>query len=195
MMLVNPASATPIVLSHYGVTPFGFVLKVLFALQACKFFAEGRRNGSLELLLCTPLTNREIVRGVALGLWRSFSWPLVAFFVFLFAPLGARLASAFFFHQVEPALGAFGGSFLGGIYTVRMLMDLLAVTWFGMGMALSVKKPQLAPALTILYVLILPAVLSMCFLDVVPDVFFIIWGMTKSRVELRHVLVQQYREG
>jgi len=192
VFVVSSSSATPLALSHYGVAPFGFVFKVLFALQACKFFAEARRTGSLELLLCTPLTNREVVRGVAFGLWHAFCLPLVGFLVVLFAPLGLGLARAFWSRQVEPAFGAFGGSVLGGIYTVRMLMDLLAICWFGMGLALTLRKPQLAPALTILYVLILPAILSACFLDVVPDVFFIIWGMAKTRTDLRHVLVQQY---
>lgn len=192
LLLINPGSATSIVFSHYGVAPFGFVLKVLFAFQTCKFFSEGRRDGSLELLLCTPLTNREIVRGHALGLWRSFCWPLAAFLACLFAPLGVRLASGILSFRMEPALGALGGSILGGIYTVRMLMDLLAVCWLGMGLAISIKKPQLATGLTILYVLILPAVLSFCFFDIIPDIFFIAWGMAKTKTDLRRRVVQQY---
>jgi hypothetical protein len=195
MSIVNPSSATPLLVSHYGVAPFGFSIKVLFAIQACKFFSEGRRNGSLELLLCTPLTNREIVRSVVNGLWRNFCWPLIGFFVFLFAPLGVHIASGLFSRQVQPTLGAVGGAFLGLIYSVRMLMDLLAITWFGMGMALSIKKPQLAPMLTILFVLILPAILSVCFLDIIADVFFIAWGLAKVQLDLRQRLMQQFTAG
>jgi ABC-type transport system involved in multi-copper enzyme maturation permease subunit len=35
----------------YGAKPCGFVLKMLVASQACRFFAESRRTGALELLL------------------------------------------------------------------------------------------------------------------------------------------------
>src|SRR6266851_784122 len=38
----------------------GFLLKILLAFQACRFFVEARRTGALELLLCTPLRNSEI---------------------------------------------------------------------------------------------------------------------------------------
>ena len=65
-------------LSVYGVRPFGFLLKWLLALQACRFFVEARRSGALEMLLCTPLTSRDIIRGQALALRKSFLWPVVS---------------------------------------------------------------------------------------------------------------------
>jgi ABC-type transport system involved in multi-copper enzyme maturation permease subunit len=191
-LLFQRPSATALMLSHSYVEEFGFVLKMLFAIQACKFFSEGRCNGNLELLLCTPLKSREIVNGVAFGLWLRFRWPLIIFILFLFLPLSARFATAFFHGQIALTLDTFGVSFLGGVYTVRMLLDLLAITWFGIGMALSMKKPQLASGLTILYVLILPSVLSACFLDIVPDVFFIVWGTSKAGSALRRFPLQQW---
>jgi ABC-type transport system involved in multi-copper enzyme maturation permease subunit len=192
MLLRMPASATPMVLSHYGVAPFGFLFKILFALQACKFFSESRRNGTLELLLSTSLTDREIVQGQVSALWRGFLWPLVTFCCLTFAPGGLQLAMALFTRNFQSIPTAFGSSFLAGIYTVRFLADLLAVCWFGMALALSLKKSQLAPALTVLYVLVLPAILAACFLDLLPDIFFILWGVARTRSNLRQFLVRQY---
>jgi ABC-type transport system involved in multi-copper enzyme maturation permease subunit len=177
---------------HYTVMPFGFLLKLLFALQASKFLSESRRDGTLELLLCTPLTDREIIRGQVSALWRGFGWPVAIFLAVLFAPLGVQLVLAIWTKNFEPVFGVFGGSFLAGITSVRMVVDLLAVCWFGMGLAVSMRKPQFAPAMTIVIVLILPAILSSCFLDLVPDIFFIFWGMSRTRRDLRHLLIEQY---
>src|SRR5262249_16008071 len=155
--------------------PFGFLLKLLFALQACKFLSESRRDGTLELLLCTPLTDREIIRGQVSALWRSFGWPVGVFLAVLFASLALQLLFAIWTRNFEPVPGVLGGSFLAGMTSVRMVVDLMAVCWFGMGLAVSMRKPQFAPAMTIVIVLVLPAVLSSCFLDLVPDIFFISW--------------------
>jgi ABC-type transport system involved in multi-copper enzyme maturation permease subunit len=179
------------VLAGYAVIPFGFLLKVLFALQACRFFAEGRRNGTLELLLCTPLSDREIIRGQMLALWRSFSAPLVAFVVLLFLPVTWRLVSAVFSRNLQSLAPALPFSLLGGMYAVRMTLDLLAICWVGMALALTMKRPALAPALTILFVLILPSVLW--WADILVDLLLIAWGAGRCRQDLRRVIAQQYQ--
>jgi len=45
--------------------------------QACRFFVEARRSGLLELMLATPLTEREIVAGHWRALRRMFVWPVL----------------------------------------------------------------------------------------------------------------------
>ncbi len=179
------------VLSAYWILPFGFLFKVLFALQSCRFFAEGRRNGALELLVCTPLSTREIVWGQARAIWRAFQWPLTFFLIALFAPHLLRLITAIMVHEISPVLQSLSGSMIGAVYTVRMLADLAAVCWLGTALALTMKKPTLAPALTILYVLVLPAMLWWC--DVLCDLFFISWGINKCQQDLRWRLSNQYQ--
>ena len=80
----------------------------------------------------------------------------------------------------------------GGIYAVRMGMDLLAVSWFGMALSVTLKRPGLAPALTVLFVLILPSMLSFCWMDVLVDIFFITWGASKMQQDLRRRAALQY---
>ncbi|MBI3879993.1 MAG: ABC transporter permease subunit, partial [Verrucomicrobia bacterium] len=53
------------------------VLYLGVASQACRFLVDARRSGVLELLLATPLTDREIVRGQWRGLLRMFGLPLL----------------------------------------------------------------------------------------------------------------------
>ena len=170
--------------------PFGFLLKALFAFQVCRFFAEARRNGALEMLLCTPLTNREIIRGQSIAARRAFLWPVLIFTGVMFVPVGARVISGLSSLDFQQLLTGGFGFAMSAITAVRTVADFLALFWLGLWLALTTKKPNLAPALTILTVLILPSVL--CVFDVLADLFFILWGATKLQQDLRWVLAQQY---
>ena len=67
--------------------------------------------------------------------------------------------------------------------TISLLADILAVGWFGMWLALTMKRPVLAPALTILFVLVLPSCLYR--LDLVADMLFVSWGTTQLQQDFR----------
>ena len=60
------------------------------ASQACRFFVEARRSGFIELLLASPITERELVRGQWRALARMFGVP-VLMLVGIFA-VGAALS-------------------------------------------------------------------------------------------------------
>ncbi len=173
---------------------FGFVLKTLFVAQVCRFFVEARRNGTLEMLLCTPLTNREIIRGQALAIRRTFLWPLVTFLLLFLVPLLHQAISSFYaFHGQQFAVASVFGLASGAIKAVRTAADFLALFWFGLWTALTLKKPNYAPAVTLLAVQILPSVL--CWLDIFVDLFFIFLGVTKLQQDLRWVIATQFRGG
>ena len=55
---------------------FTLILYLLTASQAVRFFTEARRSGLLELLLATPLTERQIIFGQWRALWRMFGLPV-----------------------------------------------------------------------------------------------------------------------
>ena len=145
------------------------------------------------MLLCTPLTSRDIIRGQVLALRKSFLWPVVSLLALLIVPAIAGLLAARAWNY--PAwhalpLETVGFGFLaGGGYCLRMVADCYAIGAFGMWLALTVKKPGLAPALTILYVLVLPSFI--CWFDVLADLFFILWGVIKlSRIDLRALAIR-----
>jgi hypothetical protein len=165
-----------------------FLLKAVVAFQACRFFVEARRSGALELLLCTPLRNRDLIIAQWRAMLRIFLWPLIVFLVLSWTAIGfpAHRAAMSSFAPAPSALPSLRTGCLGALFlTVRMGADILAVGWFGMWLALTARKPGLAPALTILAILILPAMLV--HFDLVADMFFISWGTTRLQEDFRRL--------
>jgi hypothetical protein len=167
---------------------FAFLLKVLVAFQACRFFVEARRSGALELLLCTPLRNPDLINAQWRAVLRIFLWPLIIFLVlcWLAVVFPLDLVVGRTTALTQDALPTLGSGCLGAVFlTVRLGADILAIGWFGMWLALTVRKPGLAPALTILAVLILPVMLV--HFDLVADMFFISWGTTRLQEDFRRL--------
>ncbi len=52
-------------------------LKIWVITESCQQIIEARRSGALELLLSTPLTHHDIIRGQWLALRRQFGIPLI----------------------------------------------------------------------------------------------------------------------
>ena len=177
------------ILAYSGAKPFAFLLKILVAFQACRFFVETRRNGSLEVLLCTPLRNTEILSAQWRALRGIFLWPLIVFLLLQVVtasasppwPSSSRSLPRGAGNSLEMESGFLGIFFLAA----GLLADILAVGWSGMWLALTMKKPILAPALTILLVLVLPSCLYR--LDLVVDMLFISWGTTQLQQDFRWV--------
>jgi ABC-type transport system involved in multi-copper enzyme maturation permease subunit len=189
--IFSPRETGTMLLSWSGMRPFGFLLKALFTVQACRFFIQARRDGALEMLLSTPLTQREIIRGQTMAIRRAFLWPLAAFIGLLFLPVCVHVILGFHTLNLEQLMTGGFGLFMSAVSAVRTAADFFALFWFGLWLALTMKKPTLAPALTLLLVVILPSFL--CVLDLLADLFFILWGATKLQQDLRWVLARQYQ--
>jgi ABC-type transport system involved in multi-copper enzyme maturation permease subunit len=167
---------------------FAFLLKTLVAFQACRFFVETRRNGSLELLLCSPLRNADLLKAQWRALRRIFLWPLVVFLLLRVVAVISPLPLAPFSRGVPGAGNLMETGFLGIFFlTISLFADILAVGWFGMWLALTMKRPVLAPALTILFVLVLPSCLYR--LDLVADMLFVSWGTTRLQQDFRWLVL------
>ncbi len=160
VVLGNWGSVNEATLVYGGTKLLAFVLKMLLAFQACRFFSESRSSGALELLLCTPLGNSEIIRAQWRKLRRIFLWPsivLILLALVSFALVGRASLSA-----RGPWNAWIGEPGFGKVCWIALSLgaDALAVGWCGMWLSLSLRKPILAPALTIILVLILPSLLS-----------------------------------
>jgi len=188
----------------YVAWPFYFLLKVFFAIQACRFFSEAHRTGALEALCCTPLTTSSIISGQWMALRRIFLWPVIILILSQLACL-CFLGSSIFPGSVSSSVVVVNGaavksgaaampspvSFMGWYVPFLMLKqiansiaDFFAVGWFGMWLALSLKKPGTATGLTILYVLVLPAV-AFCVPTLATDTVFIVIGVSKLLQDFR----------
>jgi ABC-type transport system involved in multi-copper enzyme maturation permease subunit len=182
------SSAAPFFLS----LPFASLLltapaRIEVGIQASRFFAESRRTGALELLLCTPLTTDEIVKGHWLTLRRRFLAPVAAMVgLVLLLPV---------FGLVEAGMDSIlFAVFMGGkclFLAAAFIADVLAAGWVGMLVGLTAKKPSQAPGLTVLYTVALPA-FAFCVPDLVVSVPLIFWARDKLRRELRALSSPRY---
>jgi hypothetical protein len=174
--------------SGYAMWPFYFLLKIFIAIQACRFFGEARRTGAMELLCCTPLTMRAIVQGQWMLLRRVFLWP---FIVLLLGHLSCLIFAASHGGGMSgmPS-GAMPGAF--GFYLrykpflviPNHVADFFAIGWFGMWLAFSMQRPNMAAGLTILCVVILPTIVF-CVPTLATDAIFIAVGWVKLSEDFR----------
>lgn len=121
--------------------------KLWIALEAGQRLGEDRRSGAFELLLPTPLTVSDILRGQWQALRRQFLKPLVVVVV----------TEIVFFAIIRQAHRA------SGLLILAMLgvlpFDLLALVWVSMLFALTSKSQVRATMQAVLRVLILPWIL------------------------------------
>jgi hypothetical protein len=128
------------------------LIKVWFASEAGRQLAEDCNHGALELLLSTPLTVRDILRGQLLALQRQFLGPvtavLIVFFLFMMASLSGMTADE---DRVSWVL------FWGGGMAI-LIADLAGLYWVGMWQGLTAKNPNRATSAALLRILVLPCV-------------------------------------
>jgi len=132
----------------------GLVLNLMFkawvAGEAGRQLAEDRKLGALELLLSTPMTIRDILRGQLLALRRQFLAPLVVVLVTIFVFMWATLREP----DTEDMRSFVRLLCIGGM--VMIVADLIALYWVGMWQALSAKNPNRTASASVARILILP---------------------------------------
>jgi hypothetical protein len=138
-----------------GALALGFYLWT--ASQACRFFVEARRSGLVELMLETPLTVKDIVRGQWGALQRMFGLPVALF-------LCTQLFAGALSHQASwSGVRMSGGGpnlavtmIMAAASVVVMAANLIALSWFGMWMGLTSKSANLATLKTLVFVCVIP---------------------------------------
>src|ERR1041385_2390702 len=127
------------------------LLKLWVAVETGQRLAEDQKIGALELLLSTPLTVRDILRGQWLSLRRQFLWPLALVFAIELFLIVIVPHHTF---QMDSRIRSFGTA---GI--VLLALDLVTLVWVAMARALVAKSPNAASVSTVLRVLVLPWIL------------------------------------
>jgi len=126
------------------------ILKGWLASESGRQLAEDRKRGALELLLSTPLSPREILRGQRLALQRQFLGPLLAV---LLIELALMVASARDTANHDDS-GFLISTWLAAI--VMLIADVIALYWIGMWQAIISKNPNRAAGASAARVLVLP---------------------------------------
>ncbi len=131
--------------------------KCWVAMEASRRLGQDRRSGALELLLCTPLSVAEILRGQWLALWRQFggACALIVAADALFLALG--LKDSFSAEDRRDWILMW----LAG--TAMFVLDLAALALLSMWMSLKNRKPTQAGMGAILLVCVIPWVLFAAF--------------------------------
>jgi hypothetical protein len=119
---------------------FQSFLKLWIVTETCHRLADDRRIGALELLLSTPLTTREILRGQWMALKRQFAKPLAAVLVLEFLLLRQQFT-------LSTTL----------LYLAMMVADLATLGWVGMWLGLTARNLNRAILGTVARVLVLPS--------------------------------------
>jgi hypothetical protein len=118
--------------------------KLWIVLEAGQRLGEDRRSGAYELLLATPLTVRDIVRGQWMALRRQFLRPLLVVIV-------VEIGFVAMMHHMHKASAL--------LLTVSLLVlpfDLAALVWAAMSAALTAKSQMKATVEAVGRILILP---------------------------------------
>jgi len=121
------------------------LLKIWLCADASHDFATGRRDGTLELLLLTPLSAREIAAGTLSGFRRRYLGPLLALFLLDLA-LAAWLAW----------VGRSSSAILVGAAGATLLVDAYCLCWVGMLRGLVARDSGQAILATLGRILLLP---------------------------------------
>ena len=177
------------VLVHLG-------LSVWLAFEACHSFADARSSGAMELLLSSPLSVRQILRGQHLALRQLFLGPVV----FLLS-VEASLVVAQWWRMAQTGSSAFERVMLLlvlGFCIVWFVLDLFAVAEVGMWHGLISRTPTQAVTKTVVMVLLLPLIFLPCCSAVGPglmvakSVMFFTWAQSRLETRFRQAATERY---
>jgi ABC-type Na+ efflux pump permease subunit len=188
------------------------LLMILMASHASRFFSEGRRTGTLELLLTTPLSQEAILTGQRRTFARRLAWSVLLILTWR----GANL-----FFQLR-LMGASATITMGsGVVDYRhyvlftalgelliFITSLYSLSWVGMWLGLVAGKPSQAATRTFIYVLVIPwfamsffqftalrfasgwSFLIIPVLFILKDLIFVRWAKAQLRQDLRYLASQ-----
>ncbi len=150
----------------FGWTYLGWIFTMFLYLwaasQACRFFAEAKRSGLVELLLASPLDERAIVRGQWSGHLRMFGVPILL--LLSIHVVGMVMGQGSWRSLVVQPGGSSGPAWLPEVTllvsavttAVSTLANLLALAWFGMWMGMTSRSATFATLKTFLFVHVIP---------------------------------------
>lgn len=172
-------------------------LSVNVAVEACHLFSGARDSGAMELLLCTPLSAKDVVEGHIEGLKRLYRRPAL-----VLLGIDLVLLAAFFYLMVGNGLSVGWGLmalFAVAVCVLGSLMDLVAVARYGLWQGLMQRRPVQAVTRTILWVLILPLLVCLCgggfMLPIVwplKNLVFMSYAREQLRKQFRGALTERY---
>jgi ABC-type transport system involved in cytochrome c biogenesis permease component len=132
---------------------FGYLIKLWLAAVAPQSINSSRRSGALELLLCTPMSPPDLVRGQVDALYGYFIGPaLVTAIGFTIAGI-TGIGVGQNFGKMSPDSSPL---IFGIVWLISFLLDMHALAYMGLWFGLTNARLDRAIAKTVFTVLILP---------------------------------------
>jgi hypothetical protein len=141
-------------ISLWGLFLFHFAFQVILMTRAAYAFYGDRQNGSLELLLGSPLSNEEIFEGFNLFLLRQ-SVPMLI----VISALDGLYALRMWINGL-PGMAA-----MGLAHALTLWMALFGLGWLGVYRSLMMNHPSLAMLATYARLSLVPVLLSLIFME------------------------------
>ncbi|HEY3914613.1 MAG TPA: hypothetical protein VGN61_09025 [Verrucomicrobiae bacterium] len=184
------------------------VLKIWIISEASRRLADDRRSGAFELLLSTPLTDRQIIRGQWLALWNRFGRPILAV-------LAVDVLLGICIHHYDRG---FGYNHL--VAAIFLVVDSVALGFIGMWFGLVTGNWTRTILIGLLVVLTIPWLASSALLKLVgsfrlliiptywnaemtrweamtrfwvwsvADVIIIVWALSSLRASFRRIIAE-----
>jgi hypothetical protein len=172
---------------------FAFLIMLWLAAVAPLSLSNSRRAGALELLLCTPMSPRDLIRGQVDSLYSYFLGPAVAvsigYPVVVVMTMGLAHNSA--------GLHRDGGAFVFGLFWFCLfLFDMHALAYAGLWFGLTNARIDRAIAKTVVAVLVIPLLTFIipplgCLGLIGWPIFWIVWASRRLNQRFRTEAVKQ----
>ena len=145
-----------VMFDFYPLVPTVFMihcfLKVWVVTEVSHRMVEDQRNGAMELLLSTPMTVKEILRGQQMAILRQFTWPILAMGVVEVL----TFKSAVPVRLILPVL-------------IILVADLYTLMWLSMRWSMTAKSVNEVLLKSLLAVLVMPWI-----------IYFVAWPFWQS---------------
>jgi ABC-type transport system involved in multi-copper enzyme maturation permease subunit len=150
------------------------ILKAMIVWDATVFLSESRRTGALDLLLTTPLTDRDILNAQDAHLVERYGPPLAILLVL-------NLVTAF--------MGSGFGIYYSVVGAVGTILQAVAVLRLAAWYALTERHPLMAFGKAFSFAVLIPTVLIVvcCPTLIIPPLLWA-WAGAKLRLPFREVL-------
>jgi hypothetical protein len=144
------------------------LFKIWVAVEVAQRLAEDRKEGALELLLSTAMTESDMIRGQWLALRLQFQKPLLLTLTF---QLVYMVLASMYSYQSR------GGIWPFAVCAAVMLpLDLWALFGVGIHSALTTKNPNQASGATLWRVLVVPSIFCVAFFVLIQVGFSMVGG-------------------
>jgi hypothetical protein len=140
---------------------YTFIFYLWTASQSTRFLFEARRSGLMELLLATPVGEKQMAQGHWRAFIRMFGFPLIILMGVHIA--GSGLSQHSFAAMIRSSGGGEGAQVILTLLSVfgnamSAFGNIVAICWFGMWMGMTSRSANLATLKTIVFVQILPVI-------------------------------------